>query len=151
MRKLFKKFLIYLLAIGMLMPTWLVTGLLSATHAKAFSLLKPVLSEIYFDSTGDKLEIYNPNAESLDLIGYKIKWEKVLSLTEEVTIQDDVVVPAGEARVLTNSEFSTPLNFDLTGRNKLTFMSPDNDELQPVARFGTWFGCLKPAIGQSIQ
>jgi len=35
MKKTLRKFLIYLLAVGMLMPTWLVTGMMSATHVKA--------------------------------------------------------------------------------------------------------------------
>ncbi|MCL5411073.1 MAG: lamin tail domain-containing protein [Patescibacteria group bacterium] len=73
MKKTLRKFLIYLLAIGMLMPTWLVTGMLNATHAKAAGVGDVVVNEIYWNGSSDEwIELYNSTNSRISIAGWQI-------------------------------------------------------------------------------
>lgn len=56
MRKSFRKALVYLLAIGLLMPTWLVTGMMNATRAKA---AEPIIVDYTFNGSDEDLHLNN--------------------------------------------------------------------------------------------
>lgn len=78
MKKTLRKFLIYLLATGMLMPTWLVTGMMSATHVKAADPEDIIITEYMVDpsavsdANGEWIEVYNMTSTPIDLTGWSI-------------------------------------------------------------------------------
>lgn len=90
MRKFFRKTLIYLLAIGMLCPTWLVTGMLSAPHAKAYdgtevprNVPSVIVNEFESFSSSDWIELLNTTFTPIDLSTWKI--------TDTVNPQDNPI------------------------------------------------------------
>ncbi|MFA4995682.1 MAG: immunoglobulin-like domain-containing protein [Patescibacteria group bacterium] len=144
MKKTLRKFLIYLLATGMLMPTWMVTGMMSATHAKAADpstpILDPVLSEIYVNEADEWVEFYNPNSSNVDLSGIKIKTSINGTNSDVFVINPNTIVSANSLRVLTDSDFDKPLLFsDLTGILQLfgsiSYARPDGTAVQPDATY----------------
>ena len=88
MRKSLKKALIYLIMTMLVLPTWLVTGMMSATHVKAahpdadgntiFDQGDVIISEFMADpskvtdANGEWIELHNMLNKSVNLAGWKI-------------------------------------------------------------------------------
>jgi hypothetical protein len=151
--KTLKKGLVYLLAVMMALPTWLAIGLINAPKAEAgFTLLDPVLVEVKVSGTADWVEIYNPNAaDSIDVMGYQIIYQKDADPKEAFVVDESVVIDPQSIAVLADDKFSPALDlpdYD-SSMHKVTFESPIDDVLQPVAVYGD--GYLNPDTGLSLQ
>jgi len=82
MKKTFKKLLIYLLFAVLMVPTWLVTGMLNATHAKANSTPQVVINEFVPNpaSGNEWIELYNGDGSAVNLDGWYIKDNTLTSI-----------------------------------------------------------------------
>lgn len=138
MRKFFRKFLIYLLAIGMLCPAWLATGVMKATKVKA-ALKDPLMTEFYVKGTNGWIEFYNPNKEVGDVInlaGYKIVSQGTSTYT--CTIKPGISIDPASVKVITGSDVTcSPTNsfvlYDTNG--SITFERPDATLVQPTVTY----------------
>lgn len=151
-----RKFLIYLLTAMMLLPTWLVTGIINAPHAKASidSPMDPILSEVYVSGDNDWIEVYNPNAAaggSIDLTGYQIKF-KTSTLDKVFKIDESIIVNPGEQAVIDKDQFDVDLDLSDTHSSawrQVSFLTPGGLQKQITVEYGD--GGLSPVVDKSLQ
>lgn len=95
MKKGLKKSLIYLIMTMLVLPTWLVTGMMNVEHAKAASHDKIVINEFVPNpSTGNNewIELFNEEVTPVNLDGWYIKDN---TLAKVCNFGDTDIIPAG--------------------------------------------------------
>lgn len=153
MKQFLRKFIIYVVMTTIALPAGLLVNLATASHAKAGGLvLPPIFTEVYVSGSNDWVEVYNPNAaDSVDLLGYKLKFEA--SSAETFVINEDVIISPKGLTVITEDQFSPGLDLYSTSsisEREISFLSPSDQNLGQDVAYGGFWG-LQPSSGKSLQ
>lgn len=95
MKKSLRKSLVYLIMTVLVLPTWLVTGMMNVEHAKAASHDKIVINELVPNPSAGKnewIELFNEEVTPVNLDGWYIKDN---TLAKVCNFGDTDIIPAG--------------------------------------------------------
>ena len=127
MKEFFKKSLIYLIMSILVLPTWLVTGIHNAPHAKAASMGDNILiSEIQIDggiTTDEFVELHNPTLVEISITGWRLN-RKTGGGTESILVSSlSGSIPSGGYYLIAHDNFDGIVIPDINYSNSI---APNN-------------------------